>query len=97
MSFLVWLSEAIKKNFKLTQRPDYSEFRCIFDHFHERSQIDEFRQRTIKNKDLHPVLLKFLGLSRQSLDSYTEDARNVLKYVYRFLTLLCRGLPEAKL
>lgn len=34
MAFLVWLSEAIKVNFKLTQRPEYTEFGCIFDHFH---------------------------------------------------------------
>lgn len=97
MIFLVWLSEAIKINFDLTNIPDYTKFKCIFDHFHERSQIDQFRQRTIKNKDLHPVLLKFIGLSRQSLATYNEDAKNVLKYVYRFLALLCKGFLEAKL
>ena len=64
-SFLVWLSEAIKTNYQLEKKPDHRDFRCIFDHFNERTQIDEFRQRTIKNKDLHPVLLKFIGLSRQ--------------------------------
>lgn len=68
MAFLVWLSEGIKINFNLEERPNFRKFKCIFDHFHERSQVDQFRQRTIKNKDLHPVLLKFLGLSRQSLD-----------------------------
>jgi hypothetical protein len=59
--------------------------------------VDQFRQRTIKNKDVHPVLLKFIGLSRQSLGAYSHDARKVLQYVYRFLALLCKGFLEAKL
>jgi hypothetical protein len=42
-------------------------------------------------------MLKFIGLSRQSLIAYSDDARNMLKYVYRFLTLLCKGFLEAKL
>lgn len=42
-------------------------------------------------------MLKFIGLSRQSLATYNEDAKNVLKYVYRFLALLCKGFLEAKL
>lgn len=97
MGFLVWLSEAIKADTNLDDKPKFSHFKCIFDHFHEKSQINQFRQRTIKNMDLHPVLLKFIGLSRQSLETYSIDARNVLKYVYRFLTLLCKGFLEAKL
>ena len=47
--------------------------------------------------DLHPVLLNFIGLSRQTLETFSKDARNVLKYVYRFLALLCKGFLEAKL
>jgi hypothetical protein len=87
----------MKRSFSLEDRPNFNNFRCIFDHFHEREQVDQFRQRTIKNNDLHSVMLKFIGLSRQSLKAYSRDARNVLKYVYRFLALLCKGFLEAKL
>lgn len=95
--FLAWLSEAIKVDTDLSDKPEFKNFKCIFDNFHEKSQINQFRQRTIKNMDLHPVLLKFIGLSRQSLETYSDDAMAVLKYVYRFLALLCKGFLEAKL
>ena len=97
MSFLVWLTEAIKTDFNLTERPDYKKFSDFFVHFHERSQINHFHQRIIKNMDLHPALIKFIGLSRRELKHYSPEARKVLKYVYRFLALLCKGFVEAQI
>ena len=97
MFFLVWLSESIKIDFQLEERPHFKNFKCIFDHFHEKSQINQFHQSAIKNMDLHRVLLNFISLSRQPLSTYSDDARTVLKYVYRFLALLCKGYNEAKM
>ena len=71
MNFLSWLSEAIKMDFDLTSEIDYKRFNDIFSHFNERSQIDQFHQRTIKNKDLHSVFIKFISLSRQPLKNYS--------------------------
>ena len=47
--------------------------------------------------DLHPVLINFIGLSRQPLTNYSVAARSALKYVYRFLALLCKGYIEAQM
>jgi hypothetical protein len=41
-------------------------------------------------------MLKFLGLSKQPLDTFSVNAKQVLKYVYRFLTLLTRNFKESK-
>ncbi len=46
--------------------------------------------------DLHPILLKFIGLSKRHLLTFNLDAKQILKYVYRFLTLLARNFKEAK-
>jgi hypothetical protein len=41
-------------------------------------------------------MLKFLGLSKQPLNTFSDNAKQVLKYVYRFLTLLTRNFKESK-
>ena len=40
--------------------------------------------------------MKFLGLSKQSLETFSDKAKEVMKYVYRFLTLLSRNYKEVK-
>jgi len=50
----------------------------------------------IKNTDIHPLLLKFLDLSKQPLSTFSPRAKTALKYVYRFLTLLVKNFKEAK-
>jgi hypothetical protein len=50
----------------------------------------------IKNKDLHPIMLNFIGLSKEPLSGFKGDALLVLKYVYRFLSLLAKSFSEAK-
>lgn len=45
----------------------------------------------IKNTDIHPLLLKFLDLSKQPLSTFSPQAKTALKYVYRFLTLLVKN------
>jgi hypothetical protein len=46
--------------------------------------------------DIHPSLLKFIGLSQQPLKKFTPEAMLAIKYVYRFLSLLTKGFPEAQ-
>lgn len=41
-------------------------------------------------------MLRFLGLSKQPLESFSDSSKQVLKYVYRFLTLLARNFKEGK-
>lgn len=94
--FLAWLSESIKLGTKLDEPVRASNYYSIFEHFAEESRVDKFHQRLIKNTDLHPLLLKFLGLSKQPLSKFSYNAKTVLKYVYRFLTLLARNFKEAK-
>jgi len=67
MDFLAWLSEALKVGTDLQAHVESSHYHSIFEHFNEGSRIDKFHQGLIKNNDLHPILLKFLGLSKQSL------------------------------
>lgn len=50
----------------------------------------------IKNTDIHPLLIKFLGLSKQPLSEFNSFAKKALKYVYRFLSLLVKNFKEAK-
>lgn len=94
--FLAWLSESIKVGTDLNHPVEAVNCFSIFEHFTEESRIDKFHQRLIKNTDLHPLLLKFLGLSKQPLSKFSVNAKTVLKYVYRFLTLLARNFKEAK-
>jgi hypothetical protein len=94
--FLAWLSESLKIGVNLEQQVEADRYYSIFEHFNEESRIDKFHQRLIKNTDLHPLLIKFLGLSKQPLEKFSEHAKKVLKYVYRFLTLLARNFKEAK-
>ncbi len=96
MAFLVWLSESIKEGCNLSLRPNFTNYVSIFLHFNEESRINKFHQRLIKNKDLHPIMLNFIGLSKQPLREFKGDARMVLKYVYRFLSLLAKSFSEAK-
>lgn len=96
MSFLVWLSESIKQGANLSIKPEFVDFVNIFSHFNEESRINKFHQRLIKNKDLHPIMLNFIGLSKQPIRDFKGDSRLVLKYVYRFLSLLAKSFSEAK-
>lgn len=96
MNFLAWLSEALKAGTDIQARVYSADYHSIFEHFNEVSRLDKFHQGLIKNHDLHPILLKFLGLSKQSLETFSDNAKEVLKYVYRFLTLLARNYKEAK-
>ena len=91
MAFLVWLSESIKESANLSLRPNFRHFVNIFNHFNEESRINKFHQRLIKNKDLHPIMLNFIGLSKQPIRDFKGDSRLVLKYVYRFLSLLAKA------
>ena len=95
LSFLTWLSEAIKTKEEDIERikANYKNFHNIFDHFDERQHINHFHQRVIKNMDIHPSLLKFIGLSQQPLKKFTPEAMLAIKYVYRFLSLLTKGFP----
>ena len=95
-NFLAWLSESLKIGVNLERSVDASNYHSIFEHFTEESKIDKFHQRLIKNTDLHPLLINFLNLSKQPLEKFNEHAKRVLKYVYRFLTLLARNFKEAK-
>ena len=45
---------------------------------------------------MHPLLLRFLDLSKQPLHQFSPYAKTVLKYVYRFLTLLVRNFQSTK-